>query len=299
MNEESASRRFKRMVIQQLESWQRAGLSHLPKPGSVQPDNFPTTSNIPAGGNSGQQEPSQSAEAFSTRPSGPESAAIADGQRKTYTRKTAVGSGGEDRAAALKQLAAQVARCRRCPELVRNRTQTVFGTGNPYAQLVFVGEAPGADEDRLGEPFVGAAGQLLTDMIEKGMGLRRSEVYIMNILRCRPPNNRTPLPEEAQNCRPFLEKQLAIVQPKFICCLGACAAQNLLGVSESISRLRGNVHSYKDIPVVCTYHPAYLLRTPDAKRLAWEDLKLLMSLMGLPIRPSGREKKGQSPKSGP
>lgn len=268
MSQEDLSRRVVRMVVQQLESWQRAGLMHLAK---VPPASMvdPAASGSPT-----------SSDARLASPAPPpilaESPLPSSGPGKGASSQ-------EDRQSALARLAAQVARCRRCPELVANRTQTVFGTGNPYAQLVFIGEAPGADEDRLGEPFVGAAGQLLTDMIEKGMGLRRADVYIMNILRCRPPGNRTPFPQEAENCRPFLEKQLAIVRPKFICCLGACAAQNLLGSTESISRLRGKVHSYQGIPVVCTYHPAYLLRTPAAKRQTWEDLKRLMSLMGLPI----------------
>ena len=125
-------------------------------------------------------------------------------------------------------VARDVAACRRCKELAETRTQTVFGVGNPYAKLVFCGEAPGADEDRQGEPFVGRAGQLLTDIIEKGMKIRREDVYILNILRCRPPGNRNPLPVEAANCREYLERQLAIIQPQYICCLGAVAAQNLL-----------------------------------------------------------------------
>ncbi len=165
-------------------------------------------------------------------------------------------------------------------ELAATRTQTVFGTGNPCARLVFCGEAPGADEDRLGEPFVGRAGQLLNDIITKGMKMRREDVYILNILRCRPPGNRTPLPVEAAACRPFLDRQLAIIQPWFICCLGDVAAQNLLGTDESIGRLRGRVHDYHGIKVVCTYHPAYLLRNPQAKRPVWDDVRLLLAEMG-------------------
>ena len=292
MSQENFSGQLVRMLRQQLESWQRAGLTHLPKARfhqSVPPARLES----PAEGLTAAEglTPAEGQMASESPRIGPIES------HSSASRKSAEASAGEqeDRAAALARLAAQVARCRRCPELVRNRTQTVFGAGNPYAQLVFIGEAPGADEDRLGEPFVGAAGQLLTDMIEKGMGIKRSDVYIMNILRCRPPGNRTPTPEEAQNCRPFLEQQLAIIRPKFICCLGACAAQNLLSTSEPISRLRGQVHSYRGIPVVCTYHPAYLLRTPAAKRQAWEDLQLLMSLMGLPGPPSSQRKKGASP----
>lgn len=279
MSGKKGSEQLVRMVVQQLESWQRAGLTHLPKVQLA----------------AGQKAVSTDSEVDpESSPAQPLPHSVAIDSRLRGNDAGGPSPGQEDRAAALARLAAQVARCRRCAELVQNRTQTVFGVGNPDAQLVFIGEAPGADEDRLGEPFVGAAGQLLTDMIEKGMGLRRADVYIMNILRCRPPGNRTPLPEEAENCRPFLEKQLAIVQPKYICCLGACAAQNLLGTTESISRLRGKVHSYQGIPVVCTYHPAYLLRTPAAKRQTWEDLKLLMSLMGLSIPDASRRKRGPS-----
>ncbi len=186
----------------------------------------------------------------------------------------------QDRAAALADVAREVAACTRCAELARTRTQTVFGVGNPNARLAFLGEAPGADEDRQGEPFVGRAGKLLTDMVQKGMKLRREDVYILNILRCRPPGNRNPLPVEAAACRQFLDAQLAIIQPEFICCLGAVAAQNLLQTTTSIGRLRGQFHDYQGIKVLCTYHPAYLLRNPAAKRPTWDDLQLLMAEMG-------------------
>ena len=185
----------------------------------------------------------------------------------------------DPRHAALAEVARDVAACTRCAELARTRTQTVFGVGNPHARLVFCGEAPGADEDRLGEPFVGRAGQLLTDIIVKGMKMRREEVYILNILRCRPPGNRTPLPVEAANCREYLDRQLAIIQPEFICCLGAVAAQNLLATDVAIGRLRGRVHDFHGIKVVCTYHPAYLLRNPQAKRPVWDDVQMLMAEM--------------------
>jgi len=185
----------------------------------------------------------------------------------------------DTREAALAQVAAEVAACTRCAELARKRTQTVFGEGNPYARLVFCGEAPGADEDRIGRPFVGRAGQLLTDIIEKGMKTSRKDVYILNILRCRPPGNRNPLPDEAANCREYLDRQLEIIQPKFICCLGAVAAQNLLDTTEPIGHLRGRVLDFNGIHVVCTYHPAYLLRNPSAKRPVWEDIQMLMAEM--------------------
>ncbi|MCL2305935.1 MAG: uracil-DNA glycosylase [Planctomycetaceae bacterium] len=187
----------------------------------------------------------------------------------------------KNRASALALLAAEVAQCEQCRELVEYRTQTVFGTGNPNAELVFLGEAPGADEDKQGVPFVGRAGQLLTDMITKGMKLNREDVYICNVLRCRPPGNRNPDPKEAANCRAFLDRTLEIIKPKYICCLGAVAAQNLLATDQTIGNLRGQVFDYHGIKVVCTYHPAYLLRSPDAKGKAWEDLKLLMREMGI------------------
>ncbi len=185
------------------------------------------------------------------------------------------------RTAALNALAQKVAACRRCVELARTRTQTVFGVGNPLARLVFMGEAPGADEDLKGEPFVGRAGQLLTDIITKGMKIRREDVYILNTIKCRPPGNRTPSPEEAANCREFLDGQLAILKPEFICCLGAVASQNLLGTTVPIGQLRGRFHDFRGIKVLCTYHPAYVLRYPASKRQVWDDIQMLMRAMGL------------------
>jgi DNA polymerase len=184
----------------------------------------------------------------------------------------------------LKVLAERVAGCTRCPALASTRTQTVFGDGSPGAELCFIGEAPGADEDAQGVPFVGAAGQLL-DRIIAAMGLKREDVYICNILRCRPPGNRTPLPNEAANCREYLERTLELVQPKFICALGGCAAQNLLGTTKSLGQLRGKFHDYRGIPVLCTYHPAYLLphRNPAKKKDVWDDMKLLLTHMGRPV----------------
>ncbi|MCH2113986.1 MAG: uracil-DNA glycosylase [Pirellulales bacterium] len=182
----------------------------------------------------------------------------------------------------LEILAAEVAACKLCDELAGTRTQTVFGVGNPQARLCFLGEAPGVDEDRLGEPFVGRGGQLL-DKILAACHLSRQDVYILNVLKCRPPGNRNPTPSEAHACSHFLQQQLQCIQPEFICCLGAVAAQNLLNTTEAIGRLRGRVHDYQGINVVCTYHPAYLLRTPAAKQLTWDDMKLLMREMGTPV----------------
>ena len=193
-----------------------------------------------------------------------------------------------ERASALATLAAEVATCVRCPHLAASRTQTVFGTGSPTARLMFIGEAPGADEDRLGEPFVGRAGKLLTDMITKGMGLSRGEVYIANILKSRPPENRTPMPDEVAHCLPYLERQIAIVRPEFLCLLGKTAVSALLGTALPMGRLRGRWHRYHGIPTVVTWHPAYLLRNPAAKRESWEDLQLLMQAMGLKMPGRGR-----------
>lgn len=182
----------------------------------------------------------------------------------------------------LKILAQEVAGCTRCHELAATRTQTVFGVGDPQARLVFLGEAPGADEDKQGEPFVGRAGQLLNKILE-ACKLRREDVYILNILKCRPPGNRNPLPEESQNCRRYLHRQLELIRPEYICCLGSVAAQNLLETTETIGRLRGSVHKFRGVKVVCTYHPAYLLRNPSAKKQTWEDMKLLMRELGTPV----------------
>ena len=167
--------------------------------------------------------------------------------------------------------------CTRC-KLHSTRTQIVFGVGNPKADLVFVGEAPGADEDAQGEPFVGRAGQLLTKIIE-AMGMRREDVYICNILKCRPPNNRPPEADEIVTCQPFLLKQLQAIGPKFICTLGGPATQTLLQTKEPISRLRGKFSDFHGIPLLPTFHPAYLLRNPSEKKTVWEDMKLLMQRM--------------------
>ncbi len=177
----------------------------------------------------------------------------------------------------LEQVRTALGDCTRC-KLHTTRTQIVFGVGNPNAQLVFVGEAPGADEDAQGEPFVGRAGQLLTKIIE-AMGMRREDVYICNIIKCRPPNNRTPEADEILACQPFLLQQLHAIGPQFICALGGPAAQTLLRTKEPISRLRGRFHDYHGIPLLPTFHPAFLLRNPGEKKTVWEDMKLLLRHM--------------------
>ena len=169
--------------------------------------------------------------------------------------------------------------CRRC-KLCEQRSQIVFGAGNPDAELAFIGEGPGYDEDKTGEPFVGRAGQLLTEIITKGMKMRREDVYIANVVKCRPPHNRNPELDEIAACEPFLRQQLAIVQPRIIVALGAFASQTLLKTKTPISRLRGVWHSYNEVKLMPTLHPAYLLRNPKEKRLVWEDIKAVLREMG-------------------
>ena len=175
-------------------------------------------------------------------------------------------------------LQAQVAECTRCA-LHATRTQTVFGTGDRSADWLVVGEAPGADEDRQGEPFVGRAGQLLTEML-RAAGLKRETVYITNILKCRPPNNRDPQPDEVSSCHAYLERQIGLIKPRLILAVGRIAAQNLLQTDTPVGRLRGRVHHYglAGIPLVVTYHPAYLLRSPLEKRKSWDDLQLALQI---------------------
>ncbi len=165
--------------------------------------------------------------------------------------------------------------CSRC-KLSRGRNHIVFGEGDPKARLVLVGEGPGFEEDKMGKPFVGAAGQLLTKIIQ-AINLTRSSVYICNIVKCRPPKNRNPLPEEIDTCVPFLKRQLDAINPDFICALGSVAAQTLLETTQPVTKLRGRFHDYKGTKLIPTYHPAYLLRNPEKKRDVWEDMKMLMS----------------------
>src|SRR5262245_52388658 len=194
-----------------------------------------------------------------------------------------------DRRVALAVLTEEVRQCTACDQLASTRTQTVFGVGSLDAELCFVGEAPGADEDRQGEPFVGPAGQLLNKIIS-ACGMKREEVYICNILRCRPPGNRTPKSDEAANCRGFLERTIEIIGPKYIVCLGAVAANNLLDSKMSVGKMRGRFWDYHGLPVVCTYHPSYLLRSESREPRAqvWEDMKRLLKRMGRPV-PEGKK----------
>jgi uracil-DNA glycosylase family 4 len=179
--------------------------------------------------------------------------------------------------AAWETLAATVRECRLCG-LCETRTQTVFGVGNRQARLMVIGEAPGAEEDRQGEPFVGRAGMLLNAML-RAAGFERGEVMIVNVLKCRPPNNRDPSDAEVERCLPYLRRQIDLVAPAAILCVGRIAAQRLLGTEQPIGRLRGRVHDLDGIPVIATYHPAYLLRSPGEKRKSWDDLKLALEVL--------------------
>jgi DNA polymerase len=180
----------------------------------------------------------------------------------------------------LEALREHIGDCQRC-KLAPHRTHIVFGVGNPKARLVFVGEAPGRDEDRQGEPFVGRAGQLLTEIITKGMKLRREDVYIANVIKCRPPENRNPEPDEVASCEPFLLRQLGLIGPEVIVALGKFAAQSLLRSKTPITQLRGRWYDYHGIRLMPTFHPAYLLRNPGDKRLVWEDIQKVMATLGI------------------
>jgi uracil-DNA glycosylase family 4 len=241
--------RSARALSQRLESLAAAGLTDLPKP----------------------RRSSRSAPAATVQASDADRAAPSSG------RESGEQTAG---AAALAIIRNQVESCTRCADLAAARTHTVFGVGPPDARLCFFGEAPGADEDASGEPFVGRAGQLLTKIIE-ACTLRREDVYIMNVLKCRPPGNRAPLPDEVANCRPYFESQFESISPEFICCLGTSAAQALLRTTEPIGRLRRRWFTHGSAQVLCTYHPSYLLRNPSAKRDVWDDMKLLMERMGV------------------
>lgn len=257
---------IRRQIQQRLDCLRTAGIEFLPRA-----DASPTV------GPSTMSEPTAIAATESKLPSSP-------------TGGIAIpGSDPDQRRIELQQLAQVVARCTRCPELVASRSKTVFGVGPVDVELCFVGEAPGADEDRQGEPFVGAAGQMLNKIIA-AMGFKREEVFICNVLRCRPPGNRTPKPEEAKNCWEYLERTLELVNPKFICALGIPAAHQLLNLTLPMNRMRGRFYDYRGTPVICTYHPSWLIRspTPENKKLVWDDMKMLLAKMGRSV-PEGKK----------
>jgi uracil-DNA glycosylase len=194
----------------------------------------------------------------------------------------------DDPGQALKIIREDIGDCTRCRLHKQGRKQIVFGVGNPKADLMFIGEAPGADEDIQGEPFVGRAGQLLTNMI-KAMGIRREDVYIANIIKCRPPGNRTPERDECETCSPFLMRQIAVVKPKVVVALGAVAAKTLLAINAPMSEFRGRWYDFRGTKLAVTYHPAFLLRDPRQKKETWKDLQMVMKELGLPMPAKGVE----------
>jgi uracil-DNA glycosylase len=219
----------------------------------------------------------------------------------TPTRKTAVlvveydlsivsqaEAGVEDPAVALRLIREDLGDCTRCPLHKQGRKQIVFGVGNPRAELMFIGEAPGADEDQQGEPFIGRAGQLLNNMI-KAMGIRREDVYIANIIKCRPPGNRTPERDECETCSPFLMRQIAAIKPKAIVALGAVAAKTLLAINAPMSEFRGRWYDFRGTKLAVTYHPAFLLRDPRQKKETWKDLQMVMKELGMAVPAKGVE----------
>jgi DNA polymerase len=208
-------------------------------------------------------------------PAPPPPAAAPSAAAKAVTTSGNLFATGVRRATTLEDLRTELGDCQRC-KLWNGRTHIVFGVGNPHAKLMFVGEGPGRDEDLQAEPFVGRAGQLLTEIITKGMKMRREDVYIANVIKCRPPENRNPEPDEIAACEPFLRRQIDIIQPKVLVALGTFAAQTLLGMRVPISRLRGHWYDYQGVKLMPTLHPAYLLRNPADKKLVWEDIKMVL-----------------------
>jgi DNA polymerase len=259
-----AEARAARSVVQTLESLELAGVTHLGKRHG-QPAMAQGAKSLPP--ERPQPVPPASPPVLAAPPAAPPQPQSAPASAASRQHR-------------LEIIRQEVAVCTRCPHLAAARTNTVFGSGDPHARLCFCGEAPGADEDRQGVPFVGRAGQLLTKIIE-ACKLKRDEVYILNPIKCRPPDNRAPLPDELDNCREFIERQLEVLQPEFICCLGATAARALLATDRSIGKLRGQFFDYRGSQVICTYHPSYLLRNPAAKKDVWEDMKMLMRKMGI------------------
>ncbi|MFN0197034.1 MAG: uracil-DNA glycosylase family protein [Planctomycetaceae bacterium] len=271
-----SSDRIRRQLWQRLRSLHAAGVRHLPHPtyhtqslSEVTSVDAITAVDEPAQGNGIQKDEPEMA-----TPKGAVSTIKSSAGPKSVSPP--------DRESKLQVLAGTVSGCQRCPELACQRTQTVFGVGDPCARIMFIGEAPGRDEDQQGEPFVGRAGQLLDKIIE-ACKMKREEIYIANILKCRPPDNRTPLPEEAANCREYLDAQIAIVQPEYIVCWGSTAAQNLLGTTDTIGKLRKQFFQHGNAKVLCTYHPSYLLRNPNAKKDVWDDMKFFFHELGVEL----------------
>jgi uracil-DNA glycosylase len=273
---------------QLLRHWKRSGITHLPVAHHPLPEEIaswatpvrsqPSTAPQPRRQESSPTQPPPKAQQPPTVKTPP--ATTAPLATVAFTPWLTQSLSDNGRAEALQELNEQVKACRKCTDIVCRRIQTVFGIGPLRPRLVMVDEAPGAEEDRVGEPFVGESGQLL-DKILVASGLARDQVYIMNTLKCRPPGNRTPVDTEIENCRPFFERQLEILQPEYIICWGSIAARAVLRRNDSVGRLRGQFHSYKNAKVLVTYHPSYLLRNPEAKRQTWDDMQMLMRELGI------------------
>ena len=311
------SDQWKLASLQTLEYLQRLGVKHLPKPSAKLSEILVDWVDVSSKGSSGTsiassrtqlqapepkqpttQVPKQPAPApapapVSTQVSAPASVQVAaPSAMEPAARSVAKPSwppvespwmtptrSAQDRSEALGQLKLQVEACRLCKDIVCHRRQTVFGVGPVTTRFVMIGDAPGPEEDRLGEPFVGSSGELF-DKILRATGIPRDQVYILNTLKCRPPNNRVPSDMELDNCRPYIEAQLEILQPEYIICWGATAVRAVLQTTESIGRLRGRFHCYKKAKVLVTYHPTYLERAPEAKKLTWQDMQMLMRELG-------------------
>ncbi len=292
--------RIAKAVRQRLQSLQRSGITSIRTPNASQPDlsslqtqivnvqqnsllkESQSTNEIPTDDQRAEAE--EHAVEIAVEPTPPTSPPPTSPPTPSLTinisRETAVMPSKKQ--SELDIVCQEVADCTACAELASTRTNTVFGVGNPNARLVFYGEAPGAEEDKQGEPFVGRAGKLLNKIIE-AMGLTRDEIYILNTIKCRPPGNRNPTPDEQQNCAGFLQRQLEIIQPEYIVCLGAIASHSFLECKTPIGQMRGQFFDKNGIKVLCTFHPAYLLRDPRRKRDVWDDIQFLMKDMGLTI----------------
>lgn len=305
------SDQWKLASLQTLEYLQRLGVKHLPKPSAQLSEILADWVDVSSKGSGGTSIPSSRPQLQAPEPKQPTSQvpkkpAQAPAQvaapvpvpvaspsaMEPASRSVAKPSGppvespwmtparsSQERSEALSQLKLQVEACRLCKDIVCHRRQTVFGVGPVTTRFVMIGDAPGPEEDRLGEPFVGSSGELF-DKILRATGIARDQVYILNTLKCRPPNNRVPSDIELDNCRPFIEAQLEILQPEYIICWGATAVRAVLQTTESIGRLRGRFHCYKKAKVLVTYHPTYLERAPEAKKLTWQDMQMLMRELG-------------------
>ena len=297
------SDQWKLASLQTLEYLQRLGVKHLPKPSAKLSEILVDWVDVSSKGSSGTSiassrtqlqapEPKQPTTQVPKQPAPAPVQVVAPSAMEPAARSVAKPSwppvespwmtparSAQDRSEALGQLKLQVEACRLCKDIVCHRRQTVFGVGPVTTRFVMIGDAPGPEEDRLGEPFVGSSGELF-DKILRATGIPRDQVYILNTLKCRPPNNRVPSDMELDNCRPYMEAQLEILQPEYIICWGATAVRAVLQTTESIGRLRGRFHCYKKAKVLVTYHPTYLERAPEAKKLTWQDMQMLMSELG-------------------